>query len=193
MMKKLHSNAALTRPQRIEVKRLFEIEKVSVSELATRFCVGESAIRKWISRDSPEDKSSAPHRRRQVVTDDYRQAVIEYRRLSPSHGAKRIACELKARYAIANRGTTAIILQQHGLTRKSKRVKTKWQIPIGRHRLQCDVQQLPAIKGNEGFEYKISFIHLKTRYKYSEIHPDQKSETIAGVYQRALDNLPPFS
>lgn len=75
-MKKLHSNAALTIPQRIEVKRLFEIEKVSVSELSKRFCVGESTIRKWIKRDSPEDKSSVPHQKRKVVTDDYKQAVI---------------------------------------------------------------------------------------------------------------------
>lgn len=192
-MKKLHSNAALTIPQRIEVKRLFEIEKVSVSELAGRFCVGESTIRKWIKRDSPKDRSSAPKRKREVVTDDYKQAVIEYRRLNPTHGAKRIAFELKDKYAITNRGTVALILQKHGLTKKSHRVKTKWKIPVGKHRLQCDVQQLPAIKGGEGFQYKISFIHLKTRYKYSEIHLDQKSETISQVYQRALDNLPPFS
>jgi hypothetical protein len=78
------------------------------------------------------------------------------------------------------------------LTEKQTRQKTKWKIPVGRHRLQCDVQQLPAIKGSQGFQYKVSFIHLKTRYKYSEIHPDQRSETIAGVYKRALDNLPPF-
>lgn len=192
-MKKLHSNAALTIPQRIEVKRLFEIEQVSVTELAKRFCVGESTIRKWMRRDSPADRSSAPKRKREVVTDDYKQAVIEYRRLNPSHGAKRIAFELEDKYAIANRGTVSIILQKHGLTKKSHRVKTKWKIPVGLHRLQCDVQQLPAIKGGIGFEYKISFIHLKTRYKYSEIHLDQKSETISQVYQRALDNLPPFS
>ncbi len=191
-MKKLHSNAALTIPQRIEVKRLFEIEKVSVTELAQRFCVGESTIRKWIARDSPEDKSSVAHRQKRVVTDDYIQAVLEYRRLNPTHGAKRIAFELKGQYAIANRGTIAIILQNNALTKKSTRVKTNWKIPIGKHRLQCDVQQLPAIEGGEGFEYKISFIHLKTRFKYSEIHLDQKSETIAKVYQRAIDNLPPF-
>lgn len=127
------------------------------------------------------------------MTDDYRQAVIDYRQANQTHGAKRIAFELKAAYPMANRGTVAIILKQNDLTRKSNRLKTKWQIPVGRHRLQCDVQQLPAIGGGQGFEYKISFIHLKTRYKYSEIHPDHKSETIAGVYQRAMDNLPPFS
>ena len=55
-----------------------------------------------------------------------------------------------------------------------------------------DVQQLPAIKGGQGHEYKITAIHLRTRLKYSEIHPDHKSKTVAGVLQRALDFLPPF-
>lgn len=192
MKKNLHSNASLTIPQRIEVKRLFEIEKVSVSELAKRFCVSETTIRRWINRESPEDKSSAPQHRQRKVTDDYEQAVIDYRRDNPSHGAKRIAFELKAKFPIANRGTVALILKQNALTKKTNRKKTKWKIPVGQHRLQCDVQELPAIKGNQGFEYKISFIHLKTRWKYSEIHTDQKSETVAKVYQRALDNLPPF-
>lgn len=193
MKKKLHSNSSLTIPQRIEVKRLFEIEKVSVCELAKRFCVGETTIRRWIARDSPFDKSSARHHHQYKVTDDYRQAIIDYRQENPTHGAKRIAFELRERFPIAHRGTVALILQETGLTRVGNRVKTNWQIPVGRHRLQCDVQELPAIRGSQGFEYKISFIHLRTRWKYSEIHPDQKSETIAGVYQRALDNLPPFS
>ena len=29
-----------------------------------------------------------------------------------------------------------------------------------------DIQQLPAVKGNEGFEYKISIIDLSTRVKH---------------------------
>lgn len=193
MNKKLHSNASLTIPQRLEVKRLFEIEKVSIAELARRFCVGETTIRRWINRDSPEDRSTAPHNPSCVVTDDYEQAVIEYRRANPTHGPIRIAFELKEQFPIAHRGTIALILKKHGLTKKPGRKKPKWQIPVGSHRLQCDVQELPAIKGSQGFEYKISFIHLKTRWKYSEIHPDQKSETIARVYRKALDNLPPFS
>lgn len=192
-MKKQHANAALTIPQRIEVKRLFEQEKMAVSALAKRFCCGESTIRKWIKRAAPEDKSSAPQRKRAVVTTDYREAVLASRQQHPTHGPIRIAAELQSAYPQAHRGTVALLLQQAELTRKRQRAKPKWQIPVGRHRLQCDVQQLPAIQGSQGFEYKISFIHLRTRWKYSEIHPNQWSETIAGVYQRALDNLPPFS
>lgn len=55
-----------------------------------------------------------------------------------------------------------------------------------------DIQQLPAKKGQQGYEYKISLIHLNTRVKYSEIHADSSSETVAGVFQRSLDVLPPF-
>lgn len=120
--------------------------------------------------------------------------MIEYRQQNPNHGAIRIALALQSRFSFAGRGTVAIILKKHGSTKKAaSRPKTKWRIPVGRHRLQCDVQELPAIKGNKGFEYKISFIHLRTRWKYSEIHLDCTTETVAGVYQRALDNLPPFS
>jgi transposase InsO family protein len=55
-----------------------------------------------------------------------------------------------------------------------------------------DFQQLPAIKGESGFEYKISVIHLSTRFKYSEIHSEATSKLAAEVLERAVDKLPPF-
>jgi hypothetical protein len=55
-----------------------------------------------------------------------------------------------------------------------------------------DVQQLPAVAGNQGFEHKISLIHLATCWKYSEIHRDYSSQTIAQVYRRTLDRFPTF-
>lgn len=189
---KLHANATLTVAQRKQVKSHFE-NGVAVSELAARFQVHETTIRRWIKRNSPLDKP-APERSKRVVTDEYEQAIIEYRRANPTHGAIRIALALHMQFAFANRGTVGIILKKHGLTKKTKpRPKTKWKIPVGRHRLQCDIQELPAVKGGKGFEYKISFIHLRTRWKYSEIHPDCRTETVAAVYQRAVDSLPPFS
>jgi transposase InsO family protein len=51
---------------------------------------------------------------------------------------------------------------------------------------------LPAIRGGHGREYKISLIHLRTRLKYSEIHPNATSPVIAQVLERAQDRLPPF-
>lgn len=191
---KLHCQAALTLKQRQEVKRLHNEEKLSIRKLAKRFGVNPTTIQRWIKRESPLDKSTSPIRTRTVITAEYRQEVIEYRKDNPTHGPIRIAQELKARFSWANRGTVLKILQQEDLTRAPKREKKpRRAIPVGHHRIQMDIQQLPAVEGGKGFEYKISAIHLRTRLKYSEIHPDRKSSTVAGVLERALDLLPPFS
>lgn len=63
---------------------------------------------------------------------------------------------------------------------------------VGKHRAQMDWQQLPAIKGNTGFAFKISIIHLSTRIKYSEIHHDCKTQTLASFLEEAVKRLPPF-
>jgi transposase len=189
---KQHANAALTVASRKQIKLLFENQPLSIAELARRFQVHRDTIRKWIDRDSPFDKASAARRKR-VTTTEYEQAVVEYRKQNPRHGAIRTALALQTEFPFANRGTVALVLKRAGLTKKGQpRPKSKWQIPVGRHRLQCDIQQLPAIKASTGFEYKISFIHLRTRWKYSEIHTDCQTETVAAVYQRVLENLPPF-
>jgi len=189
---KLHANSALTIKQRRQVKQIFDNDKLPIVEIARRFSVSPQTVRRWIGRSDFQDRQ-IKRRAPRVVTSEYEAAVIEYRRQNPTHGAIRIAVALQAAFPFANRGTIAIILRREGLTQKKPpRPRTKWRIPVGRHRLQCDIQELPAIKGGTGFEYKISFIHLRTRWKYSEIHLDCTTETVAAVYQRALDNLPPF-
>lgn len=190
---KLHAKAALTFAQRSEARRLHHEEKRSIRALAKRFGVNPTTIQRWVHRESPLDKSSAPLRRRSVITPEYRQAVVTYRQAHPHHGPIRIAQELREAFPQAHRGTVLAILQQDGLTRPKPRKRPVLKpIPVGRHRIQMDIQQLPAVEGGRGFEYKISAIHLRTRLKYSEIHPDHTSRTVAGVLRRALDRLPPF-
>jgi transposase len=190
---KLHAQAALTLAQRLEVRRLHEKERVSIRLLARRFGVNPTTIQRWVHRETPLDKTSAPLRRRSTITPEYREAVITYRQAHPRHGPIRIAQALRKTVPVANRGTVLSILQQEGLTRpKPRKSSVRHPIPVGRHRIQMDIQQLPAIAGGQGFEYKISAIHLRTRLKYSEIHPDHSSVTVAGVLRRALDRLPPF-
>ncbi len=55
-----------------------------------------------------------------------------------------------------------------------------------------DIQELPAIRGNRKREYTMSVIHLRTRLKYSEIHPSVSSKRVAEVLKRAVERLPPF-
>lgn len=190
---KLHTRAALNLRQRQEVKMLHENKKISIRRLALQFGVNPTTIQRWISRESPLDKSSAPVHHATVITPEYRSAIVAYRKAHSAHGPIRISQALVKQFPFADRGTILRILQDEGLTRPAKkRQKPRKPIPVGRHRIQMDVQQLPAVKGDKGFEYKITAIHLRTRLKYSEIHPNRTSETVAGVLKRALDLLPPF-
>lgn len=189
----LHANAALTIQQRQEVRRLHLDEKVSIRKLAVRFGVNPSTIQRWVKRDSPQDRSTAPKRPHTLVTPAYHAAIVAYRQQYPHHGPIRIALALKSQFPFAHRGTVQRILHQQKLARpKPTRPKVRKPIPVGWHRIQMDVQQLPAIQGQKGFEYKISAIHLRTRVKYSEIHPQATSPIVAEVLRRAMDRLPPF-
>ena len=189
---KLHARAALTLRQRQKVKRLHEAGE-SIRSLAKRFGVNPSTIQRWIKRDSPLDRSTAPLTHRTVITNEYHDAVVAHRKEHPNHGPVRIAQDLEAVFPQANRGTILRILQEEGLTKPPKKETTERKgIPVGRHRIQMDIQQLPAVQGGKKFEYKITAIHLRTRLKYTEIHPNRKSVTVAGVLKRALDLLPPF-
>lgn len=73
-----------------------------------------------------------------------------------------------------------------------KKKRTRHPIDVGRHRVQLDIQELPAIRGNQKQEFKISLIHMRTRMKYSEIHRTHSSKIVAAVLQRAIGRLPPF-
>lgn len=188
---KIHAKAALTVKQRQEVKRLHQ-EGVSIRQLATRFGVNPTTIQRWVHRDSPLDLSTAPLNHTRVVTEEYRQAVLDHRKANPHHGPITIAHELQARFPFANRGTVQRIIKGAGLAKPIGPKKERPHIPVGSHRIQMDIQQLPAIEGGTGFEFKISFIHLATRVKYSEIHPECTSKVVAQVFTKAVNALPPF-
>jgi hypothetical protein len=189
----LHANAALTLQQRKEVQRLHREEGISIRELARRFAANPTTIQRWVSRDSPLDHSAAPRRTHSTITPEYRAAVVAYRQQHPRHGPIRIATELRRDCPMAHRGTVLRILQEEHLTRPpAPKPREHHPLPVGRHRIQMDVQQLPTVVGGKGFEYKISAIHMRTRLKYSEIHPQCTSEIVAQVLRKAMDLLPPF-
>jgi len=119
--------------------------------------------------------------------------VLRFRRQHPTWGTRRLRDELRRYFPTATRRVIQHILRVARQQQPGPRHRRRFRrpIPVGRHRVQMDVQQLPAITGG-GYEYKITVIHLRTRMKYSEIHRDHRSRTMAAVLRRALDRLPPF-
>lgn len=192
----IHKNSALTPKQREQVHRLYKRGNHSISALATKFGVNRKTIAKWANRTAFGDQKSQKVTASPKLTTAFLEDVKAYRLdpLTSYHGKVRIAHELSTKHPCSNPSNVYLALKRLGLNRPLRRnPKPVNPLPVGKHRTQMDIQQLPAIEGKEGFEYKISIIHLSTRLKYSEIHDDAKSKTIAGVYQRALEQLPPFS
>lgn len=191
----LHKNASLTPKQRQQIKDLYSTGNYIQEELANKFGVSRPTISKWVNRSSLLDASSAPQNRSSTLTPAFELAVKAYREntLTSHHGKVRIAYELKSQHPCSNPSNVYAVLKKLKLNKpKVSNLQNPTKIPVGKHRTQMDIQVLPAIKGNEGYEYKISIIHLSTRVKYSEIHDNYESKTIANVYERALDSLPPF-
>lgn len=191
----LHKNASLTPKQRQQIQDLYSTDNYTQEELAKKFNVSRLTISKWIKRDFVSDVSSASQTKTSTITSEFELAVKSYREniITSHHGKVRIAHELKNDHPCSNPSNVYTVLKKLKLNNpKVLKEPSLTKLPVGRHRTQMDIQVLPAIKGNEGYEYKISIIHLSTRVKYSEIHDNFESKTIAGVYERALENLPPF-
>lgn len=190
---KLHSNASLTVKQRREVKRLHEEEGISYRELARRFQVDITTIWKWIHRDSPLDLSTAPKTRRRALSPDQQEAILAYRQAHPRAGPMTIADALESEHGRMSQATIGRFLKAMGLTSPPKKKRPAMTpLNVGRHRLQMDIQQLPAIEGGQKFEYKVTIIHMATRMKFSEIYPEMNSEIVVDALQKALAHLPPF-
>ena len=126
-----HAHAALTRRQRTHIQQLYAAG-ISQAELARRFGVHRRTIQRWIGRTDTMDRSSAPHHHgRQVVTEQYRAAVLAARHAQPRQGPKRIAHDLRDRFPTANATTVWRILHAAGLSRRLPK-KTPSSSPASR-------------------------------------------------------------
>jgi len=169
---KLHKNASLTLKHRQQIKDLCATGDFTQQELSVKFGVTRKTISKWVNRTSVEDCNNRP-KKTKSITSDFISAVKTYREndTTSHHGKVRIAFELKEKHPCCNPSNVYLVLKQLELNKaKSAKPNVSKQIPVGKHRTQMDIQTLPAIEGNEGYEYKISIIHLSTRVKYSEIY-----------------------
>lgn len=170
---KLHQNASLTLKQRQQVKDLYASGQYSQQALAYQFGTTRRTIAKWVNRSDIHDASSAPKQPHRSISAEFEQAVKAYREnpLTRHHGKVRIAEALKKNYACSNASNVALVLKKLKLSQpKLLKAKDKTHIPVGRHRTQMDIQQLPAVSGDKGFDRVAGAIQ---DICYSPFHPYQ--------------------
>ena len=196
-MQRLHGNARLTRHQRREIQERFR-QGIARSELAKEYGVSWQTVNRWCHRDTTADQTGGGRPPNPPAS--FAEAALRLRKEHPEYGALRIAQFLCREYPDATEGKIDYLLRKAGLIgpRPAPPKRRRKSIPVGRHRIQLDIQrrrewaERPTVAGGQGFEYQISLIHLKTRWKYSEIHPDSKSATVVKVLEAALAKMPPF-
>ena len=91
---KYHANAKLTVHQRLAMKEEFE-EGMSLTQLAQRYHISTKTVQRWIHRDVPTDRSSAPKRRRSKRGGGLKAAVKRHKNAHPRHGTQQICLSRK--------------------------------------------------------------------------------------------------
>lgn len=189
---KIHGNATLTVAQRQEIKRLRE-DGLTYRELAQKFRVHLTTVWRWTHRDSPLDLSTAPKRKRRALSPEQEESIRAYRRENPQAGERTLAAVLAPTHGPMSHATVGRFLQREAWSRpRRKKAAERHPLRVGRHRLQMDIQQLPAIEGGCGMEYKVGIIHMATRMKFSEIYPHMNADVVVQALKKALAHLPPF-
>lgn len=119
-----HKNAALTVRQREQIQHAVREGQASRRALAARYGVNPTTIQRWAHRPNgqlrPLGRPVGCPVSRSPQAADYETAVLVERIRHPAHGPVRIAHDLRARFAQANRGTVLALLQAHGLTRGTR-------------------------------------------------------------------------
>src|SRR4030042_10375 len=124
----IHGNSALSLKQRVEVQRLPQGQGVSSRQLAARYRVNLSTIRRWIHRKAPLDVASGPHHPRPRLTPEQRAAIRRYREENPRAGARTIAAVLTKEYGPLSPATIGRFLKAEGWTRpREKKVRGRVQ------------------------------------------------------------------
>jgi transposase InsO family protein len=199
--------------QRIELVSLCVDRGVSRREAASWRRVSVSTVQYWIARyhaaSEPErvsgawaqDRPSTPHRQPGRVSDAVHDRVCEARRRT-GWGPRLIASELGMAHATVSR-----CLQRRGLSRAPRPAREevrRFEWPCPGDLLQMDTKRLARFtrpghrvtgdryrsarekRSGPGWEFCHSVIDDHSRLAYSELHGDERADTVTAFVERAL-------
>ena len=199
-----HPKARLGLAGRQELVRSIEHGN-SIRSAARNFHVSPATAHKWWHRhrsgEGLEDRSSRPHRSPRMLEVAAQERICEVRRHT-GWGPRLIAGVVERPHSTVHR-----TLRRHGLSRRpgqpgEKAVRYEWPCPGDL--LHMDTKRYArfsrpghAVTGNRfssgaerregvGYEFAHSIVDDHSRLAFSELHPDERAETVVGFTRRAL-------
>ena len=208
-----HRNAPLTPNGRRRLVGLVEEDGLTFEAAAAASNVAKSTAHTWVSRwraASEEerrslaclrDRSSAPHHQPSLTDEADHDRVCEERRRT-GWGPRLIASELGIPHATVSR-----CLRRRGLSSRPatpREAVRRFEWPCPGDLLQMDTKRFArftspghAVTGDRsrsgahkrervGYEFAHSIIDDHSRLAYTELHPDERGETVVGFMERAI-------
>jgi transposase InsO family protein len=208
-----HRNAPLTPNGRRRLVALVEEEGFTFEAAAAASNVAKSTAHTWVKRwrqageerrrdlSCLRDRSSRPHRSPKMLSDKDHERCCEVRRRT-GWGPRLIASELAIPHATVSR-----CLRRRGLSRRPaapKEAVRRFEWPCPGDLLQMDTKRFArftspghAVTGDRsrsgaqrrervGYELAHSIVDDHSRLAYTELHPDERAETVVGFVERAL-------
>jgi transposase len=199
--------------QRVELVDWCLVEGLSRRQAAARRRVSVSTVQFWIDRYRQaseaerrsgawaQDRPSTPIRQPGRVSDEVHGRVCEAR-IRTGWGPRLIASELGMAHATVSR-----CLRRRGISRQppaAKEAVRRFEWPCPGDLIQCDTKRFArfstpghAVTGNRsttaaqkrekvGYEIAHSAIDDHSRLAYTELHRDEKADTVAGFIARAI-------
>jgi transposase InsO family protein len=204
----------LPRWQRIELAEKCLCEGMTRRQAAAWRRVSPSTVQYWVNRRraaTPEqvasggwadDRPSTPHCQPRLTSPDQHDRVCEARRRT-GWGPRLIASEVGLAHATVSR-----CLERRGLSRAAKprpEQVRRFEWPCPGELLQMDTKRFArfaraghAVTGDRrrsgaekrmrvGNEFVHSMLDDHARLAYSELHPDERAQTVTAFVERALD------
>ena len=208
-----HRNAPLTPNGRRRLVALVEEDGLTFEAAAAASNVSRSTAHTWVTRwrqtgeagrralTCLEDRSSAPHRRPSLTSDEVHDRVCEWRRRT-GWGPRLISSELGIPHATVSR-----CLLRRGLSRRPaapREAVRRFEWPCPGDLLQMDTKRFArftrpghAVTGDRstsgarmrervGYELAHSMIDDHSRLAYTELHRDERGPTVVGFVERAI-------
>jgi transposase InsO family protein len=116
--------------ERVHFLGMYREGELSIAALCRCFGISRATGYKWIARYESEgieglkDRSRAPHRHPNMVSEEIERSVVSYREKHPTRGPSRIHTELQEKYpgkAWPAASTIGDIIKRHGLTKTRRR------------------------------------------------------------------------
>jgi transposase InsO family protein len=205
-----HRNAPLTPNGRRRLVALVEEDGFTFEEAAASSNVAKSTAHTWVARwreageeqrrdlSCLQDRSSRPHRSPKMLSEADHERCCEVRRRT-GWGPRLVASELGIPHATVHRA-----LKRRGCSRRpteprAKVVRYEWPCPgnllhvdTKRHaRFLEPGHAVTGVRtrgsGGVGWEFVHTLVDDCSRLAYSEIHDDERADTVTGFIHRALD------